>query len=611
MESTVTKNSFKLLPFLILVIINTSIITTACLGESIPLGPGNLAFSIDILALNQQEHAGIHKISEVLAENLPKIGIGINIIELTTKDRIAERTWSYPIGFEHGYLPPYSEGGFDVVLREIKWNLDYTYEGHFDSGSIPPNGLNYYQYINPKYDDDLNSFLNESDPTTRTAYFLALDRLLYDELPSIAICYPRTVYSLKDSVSGFELELLNTNQHRLENWENSDGYTLNYGFREKLSGTSIFNENSIGDSFWTQAVYGSLYTRTKHYEDWIPMIANNTIVSAKNNGKMNITVGMDRLAKFSDGSQVLSEDVKYSYELLLNTSHSSSQQFNYAKCFQLIESISIIDNYTLQFNLNKIYFSPCKILSLGILDKSRVEPLVDTFGYEIFEELPGTFDVQYDLVTSCGPYKLDLLDLDQNLFNLSPNPYWNNLSFSNGIQPHLLSLNSSYISSDQEGIEKLELGVIDFIELKDYIIPDLKTGYTNELSIDRVTIELGLNMMHPVFGTGELTPVGTGESAINIRKGISHAIPRDDIITDILLGLGVPGVAPYSMYRWDEIMPYAYDLDLARSYLEMASYGPLCIIPEEIGSNYMLLIMIFGLVTTVIICKRKKNNEKR
>ncbi|MHA1551713.1 MAG: hypothetical protein ACTSQC_07190, partial [Candidatus Heimdallarchaeaceae archaeon] len=66
MASMIIKNSFKLLPFLMLVIVNSSIITNACIGESIPLGPVNIAFSIDILALNQQEHAGIHKISEVL-----------------------------------------------------------------------------------------------------------------------------------------------------------------------------------------------------------------------------------------------------------------------------------------------------------------------------------------------------------------------------------------------------------------------------------------------------------------------------------------------------------------------------------------------------------------
>jgi ABC-type transport system substrate-binding protein len=612
MASTVTKSSFKLLPFLILVIINTSIITTACLGESTPLGPGNLAFSIDILALNQQEHAGIHKISEVLAENLPKIGIGINIIELTTKDRIAERTWNYPL-IDYNYIPTYGEGGYDMVLREIRWDLNYDdFEGYFDSESIAPNGLNYYQYNNPKYDDYLNFFLNVSDPVTRVGYMLDIDAMLYLELPSIAICYPQIVFILKDTVSDINLELLTINQHRLENWEYSDNQTINYGFREQLSGTNIFKKNSVGDSFWTQAVYGSLYTRNK-YEDWVPMIANSTIIISKHNGKMNVTVGIDQLAKFSDGSQVLSEDVKYSYELHLNSSLVSNQQINYAKCFQSIESISIIDNYTIQFNLNKIYFSPYKILSLGIVDKSRVEPLINTFGYAIFDELPGTYDVQYDLVTSCGPYMLDFLDLDHNLFNLSPNTYWNNLTFSNGIQPRLLSVNGTYVSSDHEGFVKLLFGVIDVIKLKDYITIDLPS-YTNEFSKAPVTIELGVNMKHPIIGTGELTPVGTDEAAKFIRRAISHAIPREDIIQKILIGLGAPGVTPYpcSLLGFDDYLEhYAYDLDLARSYVEMAGYASLCIPPEETGLNLILLMMIVGLVTTEIICKKKKNNEKR
>ena len=97
---------------------------------------------------------------------------------------------------------------------------------------------------------------------------------------------------------------------------------------------------------------------------------------------------------------------------------------------------------------------------------------------------------------------------------------------------------------------------------------------------------------------------------MNIRKAISHAIPREDIIANILMGLGVPGGPPYSTYRWDYYPFYSYNLDLARSYVEMAGYVSLCIIPEETGSNFILLVMIFGLVTTVIICKRNKNHEK-
>ena len=291
MNSTIIKNSFKLLPFLMLVIVNSSIIMTACVGTSNPSDPVPIAFSIDILAPNQQEHPYIHKIVGILLENLPQIGIGINIIELTTNDKIAERTWNYPFGNYYDHISTYRNGGYDIVLREIAWDLNYDdFEGYFDSESIVPNGLNYYQYNNPKYDNYLNFFLKESDSATREGYMHDIDALLYHELPCITICYRRTLFCHKNTVSGVDWTLLSINQHRIENWENSDGYSINYGFQEKLSGTNIFRKNSMSDSIWTQAVYGSLYTRNLD-EDWVPMIANSTFLKSKYDGKMNITIG--------------------------------------------------------------------------------------------------------------------------------------------------------------------------------------------------------------------------------------------------------------------------------------------------------------------------------
>jgi ABC-type transport system substrate-binding protein len=581
---------------------------TACVGTSNPSDPVPIAFSIDLLSLNPQEHPELHQIAGILLENLPQIGIGINIVELTTNDKLAERTWNYPIGFEHGYTPTYAEGGFDIVLREVRWDLDYyDYEGYFDCESIPPYGLNYYQYIKDEFDNFLCFSLNESDDATRYEYQHKCNLLLYDELPAIPICYPRTIFSLKNTVSGIDWSLLPTDQHRLENWENTYVPTLNYGFQEELSGTNIFKKNSKSDSFWTQAVYGSLYTRNQD-EVWVPMIANSTFIKSTHNGKMNVTVGIDQLSKFSDGSQILSEDVKYSYELHLNSSLVSNQQINYAKCFQSIESISIIDNYTIQFNLDKIYYSPHKILSLGLVDKSKIEPLINAFGYAIFDELPGTYDVQYNLVTSCDPYMLDSLDLDLNLFNLSPNPYWNNLTFSNGIQPHLLSINGTYVSNDQEGIEKLELGIIDIIELKTSNIPSLNSGYSNAISKSPITIELGVNMKHPVIGTGELTPLGTSDAAIIIRKGISHAIPRDNIVVEILMDLGAPASIQYpdQQPEYGDYVPYVYDLDLARSYVESVGRKPNPPTPSSSGSDMVILSMSFAVVITTIIMKKKR-----
>ena len=60
---------------------------------------------------------------------------------------------------------------------------------------------------------------------------------------------------------------------------------------------------------------------------------------------------------------------------------------------------------------------------------------------------------------------------------------------------------------------------------------------------------------HPVFGTGVDTPLGkqdpsrAAEAAAYIRKAISHAMPREQIVKEIAAGYGKPGTVPMPFPR--------------------------------------------------------------
>ena len=66
------------------------------------------------------------------------------------------------------------------------------------------------------------------------------------------------------------------------------------------------------------------------------------------------------------------------------------------------------------------------------------------------------------------------------------------------------------------------------------------------------------------------------EAAAYIRKAISHAMPREQIVQEIAGGYGKPGTVPipYSAPEYDRdiLKPIAYDLDMSRQYLERAGY---------------------------------------
>jgi ABC-type transport system substrate-binding protein len=95
--------------------------------------------------------------------------------------------------------------------------------------------------------------------------------------------------------------------------------------------------------------------------------------------------------------------------------------------------------------------------------------------------------------------------------------------------------------------------------------------------------EQGFNMRNPIFGTGVNTPAGkvdpakAASSALHIRSAISHLIPREKIIQDLLSGVGTP-LATWLGPGWGtwytpELKPDAFDINMAVSELQAAGYS--------------------------------------
>ena len=489
------------------------------------------------------------------------------------------------------------------------FDLDWDPSGLFDCAYISCHlfGGDYYYYSNSIYESKLIQYLTEFDSIQRAEYSHELQAILYEDLPAISIIYPRLLYGFKDSVNGIDSLLLSLYKHRAENWEDPEDSIINYAIPEAMNANSIFTNSSSFDNLWMAAVYGSLFKRKQFSHEWEPVIASN--ISLSSDWK-NYTVALDPNAKFSDGSPVLAEDVKYSYNLHMTQAVNSEHYSLLSNWFESNNSIEIVDTQTLNFNLTSFCVFSQKLLSFGIVDKSSVESKISTYGYSIFDETPLTGNVNDTLVKSCGPFMLE--NFTNSDIKLVPNPYWSELNCSNGNDPYLNELNFKYISSKDEAFDCLKNGMVDVLDGNYGIKPPVNFEDILEIRGEIVKVlryqELGLNLNHPIFGTGELTPVGTPWSAKQIRKAISHAIPRQVIVDQIYEGLAREGVTtmPDGCIGFDESLePYAFDLDLAREYIEEAGYVPCCSTSTTGSTITIMLFVLIGL--TYLVFKRRIN----
>ncbi|MHA1874439.1 MAG: ABC transporter substrate-binding protein [Candidatus Heimdallarchaeaceae archaeon] len=135
-----------------------------------------------------------------------------------------------------------------------------------------------------------------------------------------------------------------------------------------------------------------------------------------------------------------------------------------------------------------------------------------------------------------------------------------------------------YVGDKETAINSFSSGAVDIVDSRydadesDYAGVEANLVFTKSL----IEQEMAINMLHPIIGTGELTPLGTAEAARYIRKAISHIVPREYIVNEILGGLGLQGVSPMpdGCIGFDKtLQPYSYDIELARQLMEQAGYN--------------------------------------
>ena len=127
---------------------------------------------------------------------------------------------------------------------------------------------------------------------------------------------------------------------------------------------------------------------------------------------------------------------------------------------------------------------------------------------------------------------------------------------------------------------------------------------------------MGFNMQHPIFGTGVDTPLGKSDpskaalAAKYVRQAISHAVPRDLIVQQLLFGYGYPGITTPVAGNYQTgfaitagfdtaLKPYDFNLTESRQLLQQAGYFPTTPTPPGFWDAYGVYI-VSALVAAIV-----------
>ncbi len=246
---------------------------------------------------------------------------------------------------------------------------------------------------------------------------------------------------------------------------------------------------------------------------------------------------------FHDGTEFTAEDVKYTFETILDEDFASPNR----TYFLPVTDIEIIDDYTIQLFLSEPMapFITQVIPMMQIVPKHLAEEMGEDFAFDPVGTGP------FEFVRWIPGDRVELRAFED---------HWRG-------RPYIDELTIRVIEEASVQMMELETGGIDFA----YTVPPDDVEWIREAP----NLILGEYM---ALAYGFIIPNLDHEILSNklVRQAMAYAIDREEINETIYAGLAVPasGPIPQSLawaYNAD-VAPYPYDPDRARELLAEAGY---------------------------------------
>jgi ABC-type transport system substrate-binding protein len=573
--------------------------------------------------------------ASIIAANLRSVGIDARLFYVNF-DVLANRMFftSAKQGSsfdEGGYDIGFIGWGFTSPVPDFRINFDGR------PAYMAPSGDNYALYNNPELNAIFDQLYATADPAVQKQLTDKSQEIIFRDKPYNYIYEPtdaipiNSKWSIWGTPPGPKAAYSEVTFPDVQQW--SGGNQLTYA-----EVSNVFPDNNLNplstpssNSFYALYVYGAICYSGTGLQDidgrtlqFYPALATS-IQHTPDLLTWNITIRQG--AQFADGVEITADDFLYTMYLDTNAAANNVNLGsniiylgNYVT-FKFSDGTSLVDDnsageaktvgtwtatgkYSFTFTMPAPYaftgqtyaaFSP---VPKHILEQIPVDQ-IDSSDYSTAAK-PHTYTWDKSVYggsgsytatgpVCAGPYILDNYDFTANVATLKKNPhYWNASGLQSLGRYTVDTYKVAWIESKDAAIAALKNGEVDVLDYNYQLAKDIPTlqAIPNVFLVNQAELgwqEQGFNMMNPIFGTGVDTPAGkadpskAADAARMIRSAVSHLIPREKIIHDLLAGVGTP-IASWLGPGWGvwydpNLTPDAYDVNAAVQDLQGAGYN--------------------------------------
>jgi ABC-type transport system substrate-binding protein len=549
--------------------------------------------------------------SLLLVETFPKAGIGITKHEITDFTSMSQRAWAYEDADGNSYpIPLFDGGGFDALSVGLSGSITYDPTCTFHTDSVNPSCLNMYDYGNATTDAMIESYTSALDFDERDGYAKEFQAALRQDLPTLTIYYTVNLHVVREDMNWDATDAL---------WKaiGADGLrwaNITGGADTEFSWGHLYGLNEVDPITVTQymsvramgGIFPGLFQRNPDTKQMEPALADGPIVW----DGLKATVKLKQDVTFSTGAAMDANDVKESWRWLLTDDTGTQGKGGALPYIASNDSIVVVDDHTLEFTFAQAYFEPELMLNSAAIMPDEVLGPVDA---PLIADYDFTVDPVNDVIGT-GPFAYSDVDPTAKEIKLTAvTDWWGGETAAETVYfPHYATKDAALVAIKAGDVDYIDNNYV--VEVAEVAGADGVEGIEGVMSGGVQMVSLNLN--HPVFGTGVDTPIGksdparAAEGARYVRQAMNHMVPREQIVTDILKGLGVAAVSnwPQLSAHYDTSQTVAeFSVDKAMEYLELAGYDFSA--DDDDGFlplSYFLPIAFGVFVTSALIVRRKR-----
>jgi peptide/nickel transport system substrate-binding protein len=247
-----------------------------------------------------------------------------------------------------------------------------------------------------------------------------------------------------------------------------------------------------------------------------------------------------------DGVELTAKDVEFTYKLMIDPQTPTA----YAEDYLAVKEFKVTGRYSFEVRYDKPFARALVTWAQSILPEHVLagQDLLNTS----YSRQP----------VGCGAYKLKGWEPGSRLV-LTANPDY----FAG--RPHIDELVIRIIPDQSTQFLELKAGNLDEMGLSPYQYlfetsgPDWDRNFRKYEYLSFGYTYLGWNLDNPLFADKR------------VRQALDSAIDKEEIVSGVLAGLGVPAVGPYKPGTWfynDALRPRPYDPERARALLAEAGW---------------------------------------